>query len=232
MKKKAFNRDHAKDNEKHVKGRIPIHKALRAAAKPGARLMLMPGSGIEEIEVAVEHGGFAVEDMIFVDDNPAVLANCTRKLAKRYPDLEISDAVPARKGMLLSDACWHWARLGVTVDAASLDFTGTLDSHKHGRPPSEIEAFCQSCVMVEGHVAIWMLFGRDPKITKYVGVGGRDESVEARHRILLHRLRLDLLKSRIPRTATEVARGQYKNGSTKNTMLWAVYKIQRKLEDK
>ena len=123
---KHFDSSHSHDPEKHERGRIPIHDLLSRAIsrKLGASLLLMPGSGIEEIEVAAEHG-FDVEDMLLVDDSPAVLANCTRKLKKRYPGIDL----PVRKACLLSQACWHWARRdGYTVDAASLDFTGNLES--------------------------------------------------------------------------------------------------------
>ena len=91
--------------------------------------------------------------------------------------------------------------------------------------PAEIEAFCLSCIMIKGLLAVWALFGRDPKFTKRAG---RDQHVEKHYESLLHRLNRDLGRSLVPRTAAEVGRGRYKNGSSGNTMLWAVYEIRVK----
>jgi len=157
--------------------------------------------------------GFALDRMIFVDDNPANLALHTRNFTQREKTLLRHD-----KAGLLSKVSFQLAENNEQIQAAHLDFCGPIFALTAGSVAIEIPKFISSGIMQEGLLAITILSGHEQDGCN---------SNETRYRRMIHLVNQQI-ETCTPRIAKMIHRGQYFNPRSNNVMLWGVFDIRRK----
>jgi hypothetical protein len=114
------------------------------------RALFLPSSQRDELDSLLGLG-FAPSNLIAVEQSPQILANFTRRLSPN------EHASLIRYRSKLSDAAVDLRRLGISVDAANLDFCYTIR-----KAAPEIIAFLKAGILdPQSIVAIQVFGGRD-----------------------------------------------------------------------
>lgn len=181
-------------------------------------LLILSGPRDHEARTAMRHG-FALDRMIFVDDNPAVLALHTRNFTKRERTL-----IRREKAGYVSEVSFRLAENGEQIQVAHLDFCGPIFALTAGAVAIEIPKFISSGILQDGLLAITILSGHEQD-------GCKDN--ETRYRRMANLVNQQI-ETRVPRTAKLAqrggipCRGKYFNPRSNNVMLWSIFEIRRK----
>ena len=223
--------NHPYDDKGKQEWREKIYGILGACA-PGPLLML-PGPKPHELFTAVSHG-FSLEDIILIDKSPAILANLTREFLKRLPQRE-RPKMPPRKAGLLSERCRDLASKGARVNAACLDFNEPVETLRKGSPRVEIEEYVKSGIQEGGLLAVAVQNGRvrgteGEKAKRSLTAEERREAKtreSSRFRMLNNAVSI-----RYEGTVTEMAKGRYFNSSKHTPMIWAIYRLDKRRDNR
>ena len=208
-------------------GRVKIWRTIsRSIHPPLAKVLFLPGSKHYELDTVLSFG-YRPENIFLVEKNPAVKANFTR--------IPRQDHCPKPENflrMLVSEAAVKLKARGVTLNAAHLDFCSHCESKETF---SETQKFLRSGIMKEnGLLAITVLATREREIDHLLGLtvsfGVKSQKgLDRRFEQLSNQDqgRLYMLWHTVGAKLDAINFGKYYNEKTRNSMLWAIFKVQK-----